>query len=92
MNKEQVAQKVADKMGVTKKEAMEHIDSLLTIVTESLIEGEAVSFVNFGKFERKTRKERKGRNPQTKEEMIIPEQDTVSFSVGKGLKDAVKKA
>lgn len=91
MNKEQVAQKLAEKNGVTKKEALESIDALLDIITEELVSGESVSFVNFGKFEAKMRKERIGRNPQTKEEMTIEAQRTVRFQAGKGLKDLVKQ-
>lgn len=92
MNKEQVASQVADKMGVTKKEAAEYIDAFLDIVSEQLVQGETVNLVNFGKFEVKMRAERKGRNPQTKQEMIIPAQRAPSFSAGKGLKDRIKKA
>lgn len=92
MNKEQIASQVADKMGVTKKEASEYIDAFLDIVAEQLVQGESVSLVNFGKFDVKMRKERKGRNPQTREEMIIPAQRALSFSAGKGLKDRVKNA
>ncbi len=91
MNKEQVAQKVAEKIGVTKKDALEIIDATLEIISEELVAGESVSFVNFGKFEAKMRKERIGRNPQTKEEMVIEQQRTVRFQAGKGLKDRVKK-
>jgi DNA-binding protein HU-beta len=90
MNKEQVALKVAERLDSTKKDALLHIDALLEVITEAVIEGETVSFVNFGKFEAKLRKEREGLNPATKEKMIIPAQKSVRFQVGKGLKDAVK--
>ena len=90
LNKEQVAQLVADKMSVTKKEALEHIDSLWDVVTEALVDGKTVTFVNVGKFQAKERKERQGRNPKTGAVMTIPAQKTVGFSVGKGLKDRVK--
>lgn len=91
MNKEQVAQKLAEKIGVTKKDAVESIDALIEIISEELVAGESVNIVNFGKFEAKMRKERVGRNPQTKEEMTIEAQRTVRFQVGKGLKERVKQ-
>lgn len=90
MNKEQIAAQVAEKLNVTKKEASEYIDSFIDVVTEQLVLGETVNIVNFGKFEVKMRKERKGRNPHTKEEITIPAQRAPGFSAGKGLKDRVK--
>lgn len=92
MNKDQVAQVIADRVGGTKKEALAYVDTFLDVVKEQLIEGESVSLVNFGKFETKLRKERIGINPQTKEEMKINALKTVRFNVGKGLREDVKNS
>ncbi len=54
------------------------------------MKGEKVQLVGFGSFEVRERAERKGRNPQTREEIIIPASKVPVFKVGKALKDAVK--
>ncbi|MEG2843031.1 MAG: HU family DNA-binding protein, partial [Ruthenibacterium sp.] len=53
--------------------------------------GDKVSLVGFGTFEARHRPERKGRNPQTKQEITIPASIAPAFKAGKGLKDAVAK-
>jgi len=65
MNKGELVDKVAEKSGVTKKQA----DSVLTAAIEAIMEtvssGDKVTLVGFGSFERRDRKEREGRNPKT---------------------------
>lgn len=90
MNKENIAEVLAEKHSLNKKDSLEIVNTVFETVKESLVKGEAVSIVNFGKFERKERKERVGRNPQTGEEMTIKAQKTVGFKAGKALKDEVK--
>ena len=60
-------------------------------ITEELVAGERVSIVGFGSFDVKTRGERVGRNPRTREEITIPASRTPVFKAGKALKDAVAK-
>ncbi|MGN0983940.1 MAG: HU family DNA-binding protein, partial [Gemmiger sp.] len=55
-----------------------------------LQQGDKVSLVGFGTFEVRERPERKGRNPQTKEEITIPASKLPAFKAGKALKDAVQ--
>lgn len=90
MNKEQIAQQIADTKGVTKKEALDQVNDVLETIKQALVSGEKVSLVNFGNFEVKERKERIGRNPQTSEQMHIPAQKTVGFKPGKDLRESVK--
>lgn len=90
LNKDKVTQLVADKVGCTKKDAIQIVDAFLEVVEESLIAGDAVNLVNFGKFQTKTRKGRTGRNPKTGEEIHIEEQRVIGFAAGKGFKDKVK--
>ncbi len=90
MKKDCIAEAIATKRNITKKEAMNQINDVLDVIESGLLEGEKVSIVNFGSFEVKTRKARVGRNPQTGAEMQIDEQKFVAFKVGKGLREKVK--
>ena len=63
----------------------------IDVITESLRRGEKVQLVGFGSFEVKTRAERMGRNPQTKEPIPIPASKAPVFKAGKALKDAVSQ-
>lgn len=65
------------------------VNELLTAIEESLSQEEKVQIIGFGNFEVRTRAERKGRNPQTGEEMTIPESKVPAFKAGVQLKDAV---
>ena len=81
---------VAANAGLTKKDADKAVSATLDVITETLQKGEKVSLVGFGTFEVRERKERQGRNPQTREPMTIPASKLPAFSAGKALKDAVK--
>lgn len=91
MNKDKLAQKIADEKGITKADALSNLNDVFDTISDSLINGETVSIVNFGSFEVRTRKARSGRNPQTGAEIQIPEQKAIGFKVGKGLREGVKK-
>ena len=89
MNKGELVDKIAEKSGVTKKEA----DSILTATVETIMEtvssGDKVVLVGFGSFESRDRKEREGRNPKTGETMVIPATVVPAFSAGKQFKERV---
>lgn len=89
MNKVDFVAAVAEKAGISKKDAGNAVDAFTTVVTEALIKGEKVSLVGFGTFEVKERAAREGRNPQTGETMQIAASKVPSFKVGKTLKDVV---
>ena len=72
MNKAELIAAIAAKTGETKKSAEETINAFVDVVTESLTKGDKVQLVGFGSFEVRKRAARKGRNPQTKEEIKIP--------------------
>jgi DNA-binding protein HU-beta len=90
MNKVELIAAVADKTGITKKDAENIITAFTDIVTEALANGEKVSLVGFGTFETKTRASREGINPRTKEKITIPASKTPGFKAGKVLKESVK--
>lgn len=81
---------VAEKTGLTKKDATAAVEALFETVTETLAKGDRVQVIGFGSFEVRDRAARKGRNPQTGEEIEIPATKVPAFKAGKALKDAVK--
>ena len=91
MNKTELVANVADKAGLTKKDAEKAVAAVLDGITEDLKAGDKVALVGFGTFETRERPARKGRNPRTKEEITIPATTAPAFKAGKALKDAVAK-
>ena len=91
MNKAELIAAIAAKTGETKKSAEEAVNAFVSVVTDALIEGDKVQLVGFGSFEVRKRAARKGRNPQTKEEIKIPASKAPVFKAGKALKDLVNK-
>ncbi len=89
MNKSDLVAAMAAKTGDTKKCAEETLNAFVDVVTEALVKGEKVQLVGFGSFEVRKRAARKGRNPQTKEEIKIPASKAPVFKAGKALKDLV---
>ena len=90
VNKADLIEGVASKTELTKKDATAAVEALFDVVTETLADGERVQVIGFGSFEVRDRAARKGRNPQTGEEIEIPATKVPAFKAGKGLKDAVK--
>ena len=89
MNKGELVDAVAAKANVTKKQADEIISAFLGVVTEAVANGEKVTLVGFGSFERRERSEREGRNPKTNEPITIPATKVPAFSAGKLFKEKV---
>ena len=89
MNKAELIAAIAAKTGETKKAAEDTVNAFVDVVTEALKGGEKVQLVGFGSFEVRKRAARKGRNPQTKEEIKIPASKAPVFKAGKALKDLV---
>ncbi|NLF45592.1 MAG: HU family DNA-binding protein [Syntrophomonadaceae bacterium] len=89
MNKTELVGQVAAKTGMTKKDVEKVVSAFFATVEESLKEGDKVQLVGFGTFEVRERKSRKGRNPQTGEEINIPATRVPAFKAGKVLKDSV---
>ena len=89
MNKAELIAAIAAKTGETKKDAEAAVNALVEVVTDALVKGDKVQLVGFGSFEVRKRAARKGRNPQTKEEIKIPASKAPVFKAGKALKDLV---
>jgi DNA-binding protein HU-beta len=89
MNKTELIDKMAEKSGLTKKDSEKALSAVLESVEEALINSDKVQLVGFGSFEVKQRAARKGRNPQTMEEINIPESKIPAFKAGKDLKEKI---
>ena len=89
MNKSDLVAAIAAKTGDTKKSAEESLNAFVDVVTDALVKGDKVQLVGFGSFEVRKRAARKGRNPQTKEEIQRPASKAPVFKAGKALKDLV---
>ena len=89
MNKAELIAAIAAKTGEKKKAAEASVNAFIETVTNALVEGDKVQLVGFGSFEVRKRAARKGRNPQTKEEIKIPASKAPVFKAGKALKDLV---
>ena len=89
MNKADLVAKVAEKSGVTKKDAEKAVAGIFAAVQEALVAGDKVQVLGFGTFEVRERAARTGRNPSTKEIIHIPASKSPVFKAGKALKDAV---
>ena len=88
-NKAEIMEEVADKVGITKKEAGNIIDAAVETITNTLSKGEKVTLVGFGTFQVLNRKARRGRNPRTGEELQIPAKKVPKFRPGKKLREKV---
>ena len=86
MNKAELVAAMAAKTGDTKKGTEEFVNALVDVVTATLKKGEKVQLVGFGSFEVRKRAARKGRNPQTGEEIKISASKSPVFKPGKAFK------
>ena len=87
MNKVTLVAKIAEKSGLSKKQAELALGAFIDSVTEALKEGDKVQLMGYGTFEVKERAARTGRNPSTGETIEIPASKTPTFKAGKGLRD-----
>lgn len=91
MNKHQLAQAIADRVHVSKKQVEDVLAVMTEVITETLIKGNEVTLAGFGEFSSRTRKGRIGVNPQKPIEPItIPAVRVPKFKSGSRLKKAIK--
>jgi DNA-binding protein HU-beta len=89
MNKTDLISAISEKSGLSKKNSEAALNAFISSVEDALVDGSKVVLVGFGTFEVKARAGRKGRNPQTKKEIMIPASKAPVFKAGKGLKAKV---
>ena len=91
MNKAELINAAAEKANLSKKDTENAINAALEVISAALADGDKIQLVGFGAFEVKSRAERTGRNPKTKETIKIPASKVPVFKAGKALKDIVAK-
>jgi len=90
MNKTELVAAIAEKTGLSKKDAEKALVATTDAITEALVAGDKVQLVGFGTFETRQRAEKQARNLRTNEPITVPASKIPAFKAGKGLKDAVK--
>lgn len=88
MTKADLASLVAER-GLTKKQAMDAVETAFEIIKDALKRGEKVQLVGFGAFQVRAKRARKGRNPQTGSEITIAARRVLKFKPGKALFETV---
>ena len=91
MTKAELIAVIAEKAGMTKKDADAALSATIDTITDTLAKGDKIQLVGFGTFEVRERAARKGINPQSKKEITIPATKVPAFKAGRALKDAVAK-
>lgn len=89
MTKADIVEKVAEKCGISKKDSIDMVESVFSVLKTTLENGEDIKISGFGKFEVKNKHERKGRNPQTGESIIIDARKILSFKPSTILKESI---
>jgi DNA-binding protein HU-beta len=93
VTKQEFVDRVAQKSGLSRKDASSAVDAFLDSITDSLSRGEEVAFTGFGKFSTQNRAARQGVNPRNPSERVyIPASRVPKFSAGSQLKQAVKQS
>lgn len=90
MNKNVFVTAIAEKSGLTKKDAEAALNAYTEVVTDALKSGDSVQLIGFGTFEVRERAARTGRNPHTGENIEIAAAKVPAFKPGKALKDAIQ--
>lgn len=89
MNKTELVLAVADKSGLSKKDAEKSVNCVLESIMSALAEGDKVQIIGFGTFEVRNRAEKVARNPKTGESIVVPASKQPAFKAGKALKEAI---
>lgn len=91
MTKQEFVERVAEKSGLSKRDAGKAVDAVLDSITDALKQGDSVNFTGFGKFSTARRAERQGVNPRSPgQKVTIPAATVPRFSAGSTLKKSVR--
>ena len=92
MTKADIADRVADGTGISRKNAVLAVETFLACVKEALKQNQKVSLVGFGTFYVKEKNSRNGRNPRTGEKIHIPPKAVATFKPGKSFRELVNES
>jgi len=90
MTKNELVERVAKKVGLTRKTSYQAVNAVFANIRDSLAKGDKVIITGFGTFKVRNRNTRKGRNPQTGEAIKISGHKLPGFTVGKTLRRLIK--
>jgi integration host factor subunit alpha len=91
MTKADIVEKVRGKSGLSRKESDDLVESFFDLIKDTLVAGENLKISGFGNFEVRQKAERRGRNPQTGEKLVISSWRIISFKASQVLKGLVNK-
>ncbi len=89
MTKAQIVEHLFEKVGFSKKDSSDVVEMILETIKDSLIKGEKVKISGFGNFVVNEKKARRGRNPQTGDDLTISERRVLTFKPSQVLKSAI---
>jgi integration host factor subunit alpha len=92
MTKKDVAKKIYSKLGLSRRKSIEMVDFVIEIIKETLEQGENVKISGFGVFEVREKEPRRGRNPKTGKELVLPARRVVTFRPSQVLRKEVNGA
>jgi integration host factor subunit alpha len=91
MTKADIVEKIYEKVGFSKKESAELVELVFDIVKRTLEQGDKIKIAGFGNFVVKQKADRRGRNPQTGEEITISARRILTFKPSQVLKASINK-
>ena len=91
MKKTELIAAVAEKAGISKKDAEAAVNATFDTIVETIANGDKIQLVGFGSFERRERNARVGVDPRTNAKIEIPASKVPAFKAGKAFKEAVNK-
>ena len=89
LTKEDLIDSIYNQVGLSKNKSTQLVESFLEIIKKSLENGEDILISGFGKFSVKEKNERKGRNPQTGEDLILKSRRVVTFRCSESLREKI---
>jgi integration host factor subunit alpha len=91
LTKNDIVEKITDKLEFSRKDSLDLLEAVISIMKQTLASGEDIKISGFGKFEVKQKADRRGRNPQTGEALIIEARRIITFKPSGLLRDAINK-
>lgn len=92
LTKAHIVDNIYNQLDLPKNRSAKVVDTLLEIIKKTLEDGEDVLIIGFGKFCVKEKRERRGRNPQTREDLMLDARRVVTFRCSDRLRDKVNRA
>jgi integration host factor subunit alpha len=89
MTKADIVEKIYEKVGFSKKESAELVETVFDLIKTTLEDGDKIKIAGFGNFVVKEKSDRRGRNPQTGEEITIVARKILTFKPSQVLKSAI---